>query len=54
MVFMLSVCSLVLLSNIAVGISLYEILHCISPQFFLYIYFFYRQKKCICGICPNT
>lgn len=44
----------VLLSNIAVGISLYEILYCISPQSFLYIYSFYRHKKCICGMCSNT
>lgn len=34
----------VLLSNTAAGISLYEILHCISLQFFLYIYFFLQTE----------
>lgn len=35
----------VLLSNTAVGISLYEILHCISVQFSIYISFFYKQTE---------
>lgn len=36
---------LVLLSNIAVGISLYEILHCISLQLFLCLFFLYMDRS---------
>lgn len=38
------------LSSIAVGISFYEILRCISLQFFLYIFFSTREKQCIYDI----